>query len=63
MTLSGEALTNARWLSEHGGTSIAEATRRALSVMRFLAEEQENGSTIKLETKSGNLERVHLVYT
>lgn len=63
LTLTGEALANARWLAEQGDITVAEAVRRSLAAWRFLVAEQMAGGVVKLESKTGDLERVHFIYT
>ncbi|WP_299056438.1 hypothetical protein [uncultured Nocardioides sp.] len=62
VTLTGEALANAEAVAERHGISIGEACRRGLVVIKFLSDEEDLGSAIKLETAEGAIERVRILY-
>jgi hypothetical protein len=61
VSLTGPAAGGVRELAEKLGLSEGDVVRRALGILRLVVDEEEAGSKIVFQTKSGQYESVRWV--
>lgn len=63
ISLTGEAQAAAEEIADRHGITPGDAVRRALKVLQFMDEEMANGTVFRMQTASGESERIRLVYS
>ena len=63
ITLTGETLANALALAEQHHISPGDVARRAIAVLKVLTDEQEKGSVLRIQSPTGETDRIRIVFT
>ena len=63
ITLTGETLANALALAEQHHITPGDVARRGIAVLKLLTDEQENGSILRIQSPSGETDRIRIVFT
>jgi hypothetical protein len=63
ITLTGETLTNALALAEQHHITPGDVARRGIAVLKLLTDEQEKGSILRIQSPTGETDRIRIVFT
>jgi hypothetical protein len=63
ITLTGESLEAALEIAEQHHINPGDVARRAIAVLKFLNDEQEKGSILRIQSPNGESERLRVLFT
>jgi hypothetical protein len=63
ITLTGETLANALALAEQHHITPGDVARRGIAVLKLLTDEQEKGSILRIQSPTGESDRIRIVFT
>jgi hypothetical protein len=63
ITLTGETLANALALAEQHHITPGDVARRGIAVLKLLTDEQEKGSILRIQSPTGETDRIRIVFT
>ena len=62
ITLTGEVLAHTEALAELQHITPGEVVRRGIAVLKFLTEEEEKGSVLRIQSPTGETDRIRLIF-
>jgi hypothetical protein len=63
ITLTGETLANALAIAEQHHITPGDVARRGIAVLKLLTDEQEKGSILRIQSPTGETDRIRIVFT